>query len=922
MPTTAEFLTFWGKAQPSGNAVAPFHPIAYHLLDVAAVADAILEVRPLARARAGRLFGLEPEQAHRLLVALVALHDLGKFALAFQAKAPAHWPAVLGAYDPTRIVDGRHTDDGYVLWHWTLRRLVAERVWPEGATVLRVLAPAVFGHHGRPVGGPPPTLLPAQRFGATGTSVAVACAETVLSLLAPSPIEAPEPDERAACLASWWVAGLVTVADWIGSRQEWFEYADRRDDDPTLAHYWETARHTARRAVRAAGLVAPPPGAARTFGELTGLDLPPSPAQRWAETVALQAGPLLVVLEDVTGAGKTEAAQMLVHRLMVAGRASGAYWAMPTQATANAMYERQARALDALYAADADPRPSLVLAHGQQRLHERFRSRVLGVEPGHELSAAAVTRRGDDDELSGTVSCAAFLADNRRAALLADVGAGTVDQAILGVLPSKFNAMRLFGLADKVLVVDEAHAYDAYVSGEVQALLRFQAALGGSAIVLSATLSRKQREELARAWHEGLGGEGRFSRNGGAAAPLVSHDAYPLATMVSADGVREDPVDAAPRSRRSVTVRLVHQLDDALDHVLDAAHAGAAVAWVRNTVDDCLAAAALLRARGIEPIVFHARFAQADRQRREQEVLGRFGKEAPHTERTGRVLVATQVIEQSLDLDFDAMVSDVAPVDLLVQRAGRLQRHEARKDERPARLKCELVVLSPMPDEEPPREWLAGIFKGTSHVYENAGVLWRTVRVLASVGAISTPGGLRDLVESVYGSSDVPSLLLPVAQRAEGEERGNAATARYATLKVTDGYHAGAQAWLSELRVPTRLENQPSIVVRLAKVRLDGSLTPWASDERPVWKAWALSEVRVSAKRVPPGCAPEARYEGAVAAARMEWGRFEQELPLLPLEQVVNGVWRGRLIHPRKRTVLTIRYTAAEGLAFEKIGAD
>lgn len=255
VPTTAEFLTFWGKAQPSGNAVAPFHPIAYHLLDVAAVADAILEVRPLARARAGRLFGLEPEQAHRLLVALVALHDLGKFALAFQAKAPAHWPAVLGAYDPTRIVDGRHTDDGYVLWHWTLRRLVAERVWPEGATVLRVLAPAVFGHHGRPVGGPPPTLLPAQRFGATGTSVAVACAETVLSLLAPSPIEAPEPDERAACLASWWVAGLVTVADWIGSRQEWFEYADRRDDDPTLAHYWETARHTARRAVRAAGLV-------------------------------------------------------------------------------------------------------------------------------------------------------------------------------------------------------------------------------------------------------------------------------------------------------------------------------------------------------------------------------------------------------------------------------------------------------------------------------------------------------------------------------------------------------------------------------------------------------------------------------------------------------------------------------------------
>src|SRR5690606_36223873 len=152
-----------------------------------------------------------------------------------------------------------------------------------------------------------------------------------------------------------------------------------------------------------------------------------------------------------------EAAQMIVHRLMVAGRAAGAYWAMPTQATANAMYARQAAAVDLLFAAGAGPKPSLVLAHGQQRLHEGFRGTVL---PGAGDLARAGTEAGggSGDELPGTLECAAFLADDRRAALLADLGAGTVDQALLGVLPSRFNTVRLVGLADKVLVVDEAHA--------------------------------------------------------------------------------------------------------------------------------------------------------------------------------------------------------------------------------------------------------------------------------------------------------------------------------------------------------------------------------------------------------------------------------------------------------------------------------
>lgn len=919
VPTRSpDFLFFWGKAQPRSDAHSQWHPTAYHMLDVAASAEAILDARPLALQRGARLLGVAPADCRRLLVPLIALHDIGKFAPAFQMKAPLHWPSTLGVCNPGRILGGRHTDDGYVLWHWKLARTVIERVWPGAPQTLRVLAPAIFGHHGEPVGGRMDVPLVAQRFGSVACEAALTCADAVLSLLCPEPIPTPPLDDETAQLASWWLAGLVTIADWIGSGQRWFPYAGARADDPTLGAYWEVARGAARRAVREAGLVPAHVSAARSFTDLTGIRQLASPAQQWAETVPMPDGPVLVILEDVTGAGKTEAAQMLVHRLLTNGRVSGAYWAMPTQATANAMYERQSKALAALYSESNDPPPSLILAHGQQRLHEQFRATVLDFASAHtEEKGNAGAVRGDDGEIPSTAACAAFLADDRRAALLADVGAGTVDQAILGVLPSRFNAVRLFGLSDKVLVVDEAHAYDAYMGVEVQELLRFQAALGGCAVVLSATLASKQRAALARAWAEGLHG-GRRSVGamtdgealGGGTAP------YPLATIVSQFGKREQPLEPAPWSVRSVSVRLVEHLEAALEHVLRASTLGGAVAWVRNTVDDCLDAAARLRARGVEPLVFHARFAQLDRQKREREVLALFGKGSPDERRAGRVLVATQVVEQSLDLDFDAMVSDVAPVDLLVQRAGRLQRHKARDARRPAGLPRELVVLAPAPNDDPPRNWLGGIFAGTAHVYEHAGVLWRTVRALDCARAIGTPVGLRALIESVYGSEDVPLSLLPASQRAEGREAGNSATATYATLKVTDGYDASAHAWLNDLRVPTRLGDEQTIV-RLARVGSGGELTPWATDEHPAWKAWALSEVRVRRGKVPPGSVARPEYMAAVAIARAEWGRFEQELPILPLAQFAAGAWRGVLVRPGGRGDVTLRYAEDDGLAFE-----
>lgn len=900
-----DYRQFWGKARPEGDGGPQWHPVAFHLLDVAAVAGELLTIRSATRARAARLLGFDEAAAARFIVALAGLHDIGKFARPFQAKCPEHWPACLGVLNPAKIPPSPHTRDGLLFWDGHLRQRLGGYGWLDNP-VHWPLIRAVFGHHGKPVDETPGQL--GWLFGEKGLRAAQDCATAILGLVDPFPPGRADVNDERARRASWWLAGFMTLADWIGSNSTWFPYADPSAE---LTPYYETARLQAREAVICAGLTAPISAKAMSFVSLTSREAP-TPAQRWTESAALPDGPILVMIEDVTGAGKTEAAQMLVHRLLAAGRASGAYWAMPTQATANAMYERQEGAIARLF--ERDSRPSLVLTHGQARLNERFQATV--VRAGRPQASFGT----DDDDLTASAACAAFLADDRRASLLADVGAGTIDQAFLGVLASKFNTLRLVGLAEKVLILDEAHAYDAYMGIEAATLLRFQAALGGHAIVLSATLPKVRREELARAWREGVTSGQRPTRiawgvPASVEPPLVACDAYPLATVVSKEALVETPIDAAPQAYRSVGVRLIHDLALAAAAIIDAQRVGSAVAWVRNTVDDCLMAADHLQSLGLEPIVFHARFAQCDRQRRERAVLDWFGPKAQRSDRAGKVLVATQVIEQSLDLDFDLLVSDLAPMDLLIQRAGRLWRHAARDFERPSGVKRELFVLSPPPVDDPDQRWLAG-FRGTAAVYSNPGVLWLTTRLLAERGEIRSPDDIRDLVEGAYRLEDVPRGLESATVRAEADGNADAATANFSVLQLDRGYSGSAQAWEHDARVLTRL-GEPQTILRLARVDESGILYPW-HDWKDPRTAWALSEVKVSTRRVPLSVEPEGQFRKAVSLAKNQWGRFEQEIPILPLQRGATGEWAGCLVKSNGKTV-DMMYTEERGLAFRSL---
>lgn len=902
----ASFLAFWGKARPTRAAVHPWHPIAYHMLDVACVLGSILDARPVALSRGAELLSVEPPEARRLLVTLAALHDIGKFAPAFQKKELDHWPSVLHDLAPSSIAEVHHTSAGYALWCQHLSDVLSDQIWVGGSFALHLLAPGVFGHHGRPMSDADSRAPVSSVFGGASRREAVACAEAIVECLLDEPLSAPVPDDDGIKLASWWVAGLLTVADWVGSNQSWFPY-----EPPVhgLAEYRRLATERAGRAVRQAGLCPSRPSSARSFVELTGFQTP-SPTQAWAESAELPDGPVLIVIEDSTGSGKTEAAQMLVHRLMLDGRISGAYWAMPTQATANAMYLRQRDLVRALFSSDPDDRlPSVVLAHGQAHLHEDYQKTILREDDSSRPTGPS-TRI--DDDMPAEVACEAFIADDSRAALLADVGAGTVDQALLGALPSRFNTVRLFGLSEKAIVFDEAHAYDAYMGVEVQSLLRFQAALGGSAIILSATLPRDRRQKLVGAWLEGLNHGHRSIVQDKSTIP--HEDAYPLATVVGERSVREYRLEAADKVGRSVQVRFVSQVEEALNHVLASARADRAVAWIRNTVDDCLAAARAIREAGVEATVFHARFAQGDRQQREASVVERFNRDSTVENRRGAVLVATQVIEQSLDLDFDVMVTDLAPVDLLIQRAGRLQRHQ-RPERGPVPL--ELVVLAPPADEEPDGAWLRPEFSGTGAVYQNTGILWRTVMELDRVGCITSPYGLRPLIEAVYSGDGVPAGLMDRTDKAEAADLASAATANHVTLHPPDGYQGGVTGWF-DIRPVTRLGDEQT-TVRLARLRPDGYLEPWCQSDGSVWREWALSEVKLAAYRVPFGssCLPE--HQGLVESLRKGWGRFERDIPVLVLEpsseQSGEAEWRGEFVSPRGK-LSQVKYSVDDGFIY------
>ncbi|MEX2454041.1 MAG: hypothetical protein WD470_05020 [Rhodospirillaceae bacterium] len=314
---------------------------------------------------------------------------------------------------------------------------------------------------------------------------------------------------------------------------------------------------------------------------------------------------------------------------------------------------------------------------------------------------------------------------------------------------------------------------------------------------------------------------------------------------------------------------------------------------MRNAVDTAITSFRALRREHEHTMLFHARFAMCDRQTIEQDVLARFGRDAGPECRAGRILVATQVVEQSLDLDFDLVISDLAPIDLLIQRAGRLWRHMDRRPElvRPI-AGPNLCVISPEASEATHEKWLEPVLGPGAFTYKHPGIMWRTAAAVFEAGTIRTPDDLRPFIERVYGHDDVPECLRKGQDRAEGRGYGERYQAGQNLIDFTRGYPNVGSLDIDQ-EIGTRL-GEETVCLRLARQK-GAELVPWAlhalDDKQLIVECslseaqlWALSEISVRVSWL-GRVLPPPSLARAVANTKTVWPQWEQDRILIGVVQ-------------------------------------
>ena len=741
-----DFRLLWAKTGKDDLT----HPLICHLIDVAAVAEALWNhaLTQSIRDHIARLLQLSPNECGRLVAFWVGLHDIGKGCPAFQRKhLPAKQILEAAGYTFPKIF-GRETCYHGTVTARTLSGLL-ESEMGLSAQAAKKVACALGGHHGAwPLPG---DRISSRQLGSEEwTQTRQALLHELSRLHHPPAVSSlgTTLEEKNALLML--LSGLTTTADWIGSMETYFPYVSHHVQ---LASYAGQADAQAVEVLKKLGWVGWQPSSTLLSFEQQ-FTFEPRGAQTAVIELAPQLDkPSLVIIEAPTGVGKTEAALYLADHWAGQCQQRGLYVAMPTQATSNQMYSRVQKVLARRY---PDRLVNYHLLHGQARWAADMETLQM------------VTM--EDDFHGGTVAAMGWFLPRKRG-LLAPFAVGTVDQALLSVLQTRHFFVRLFGLSHKTIIFDEVHAYDTYMSTIFVRLLCWLRALGASVVVLSATLPARTRRMLLEAY-------------AGPEAETPGEVSYPLLTWARAGQIEYVPLPAP--ERRTINLQWIARSPrDIARHLAEELRGGGCAAVICNTVGRAQETYEALRDAHIVPdthlILFHARFPFAWRDDIERQVLTHFGKEdagRPHKS----IVVATQVIEQSLDLDFDLMISDLAPVDLILQRAGRLHRHA--RSTRPTGL-AERRLLINLPDEsgEVPR------FGVDAYVYEPY-VLLRSYLVLRDRSQITVPDDTTELIEGVYdedaqhAGSESPAMNAALTAAFDKMRRGSEGDTHQALLRL------------------------------------------------------------------------------------------------------------------------------------------
>jgi len=837
------YFNYIGKAQNPEGMAASCHLLPYHFMDVAAVGHQVLSVSPRLETDLAGFLGMEPAQFRALFLFGLLLHDLGKMTASFQSLFQ-----MMGLVRIT-LPDGvsyngktaRHDQLGYDVWKKTQRKAPLFSGTVTERRCFQFYLAIFWGHHGKPI-KQEKTIHDKLRLMDDDVLAAQAWIDDSQSLLeAELPLHYFTDQSFAERLrqVSWLLAGLGTYCDWVGSDSDVFKYCDQ---PMSLTQYWQEFALSRAECAMSKTEVFEPITAQPFDGFESLFHFKPSPLQTYAEQVTVSDTPQLFILEDLTGSGKTEAALTLAHRLLQSGAGRGLYLGLPTMATSNAMFERLGTHYHRMLTGRDGVKPSIVLAHGSRDLNDRFREAALGA------SAADQPYRADDQTAS--MHCNQWLSDSRKKALLAPVGVGTVDQALLAILPKRHQSLRVLGLYGKVLILDEVHAADDYMLTLLEKLMVLHASQGGSLIMLTATLPQARRQKLAHAWQRALGQvEGSLECTG--------MDDFPLATAVSGEsGLREEKLLCRAGTEKRVAVDFLHGEAGCVEQLVSAVEDGQCAVWVRNSVDEAISAYRQLRDRLDRPeqcVLFHSRFVLQHRKDREAWVMTHFGKESTQEKRVGRVLVATQVFQESLDADADVMISDLCLIDDLIQRAGRLHRHvrdsvgnlkSEGEDERGA---PKLLIHAPEWSSEPTQDWLKQHSPNTQYVYQRPGGIWRTMAYLRELGEIRLPEESRQMIEYVYGEDvPIPEALKEAEQEYEGRARASRNQGHFNGVELERGYTDDSnRAWDDDAAdIGTRLGETSEEVVLVRRV--EGGYEPFISARH---HAVELSTVKLSSKK-------------------------------------------------------------------------
>lgn len=679
----------------------------------------------------------EQDQAEQLAMFLAAVHDLGKATPVFQAKQ---------ACPPQRELDEQIEEKlrmaGLPMKNQREFRLgnktphaLATQVLLEEAGCNRNAASILGAHHGKPPGIGVPDKCTVSAYGfnyhlegegkAAWSAVQRELVDYALNLAGFSSIdEVPVPPMAVQVLLS----GLLIMTDWIVSNEHYFPYirpndsADSIDAALRMQNAWSN-------------LALPAPWQAMTTVDGRKLlqqrfSFVPNALQLTvAETAADIHRPGILVMEAPMGMGKTEAALACAEIFAGKTKRSGVFFALPTQATSDSIFPRLCQWIKKL---DMYGGYSINLAHGKAQFNEEFQA-LRGMEGSTQI--------GFDEESSLVVH---EWFEGQKKSMLADFVAGTIDQLLLAALRQKHVMLRHLGLAGKVVIIDECHAYDAYMGQYLSRALHWLGAYGVPVIVLSATLPASKRQAVIDAY---------LKKSDAASEPVnlfgepigpapqtpvwVESRDYPLITYTDGDEVKQRAIALEKDSKQ---VSLGFLLEDQLINLLeDRLSQGGCAGIIVNTVKRSQEIAQQLREHFGEETVqlLHSRFLAPDRTAKEQTLLKELGKPGGLTKRPEkRIVVGTQVMEQSLDIDFDVLITDIAPMDLLLQRIGRLHRHKRNRPEKLTQAQCLIMGC----DEE-------GFEAGASKIYGEY-LLMRTKALLPD--QLQLPQDIPTLVQDTY----------------------------------------------------------------------------------------------------------------------------------------------------------------------------